>query len=151
MARRQESARVSLTLVLALLIGASAARGVEYSEYGNPFTWVTVGKVAVKAEVVKTPEKLFLGLSHRQELPEGRGMLFVMPGLAVQNFCMRDMNFPLDFLWLVPGKVVGIEENVSPRYQGTLTSPAAVSHVLEVPAGFCNRYGIKVGDPVTWQ
>jgi hypothetical protein len=131
--------------------GPAGVAGEEVSEYGNPFTWVTVGQVAVKAEVVRTPEKMFLGLSYRKELPEGRGMLFVMPGLAVQNFVMRGMEFPLDILWVVPGKIVGLEKNVPPQYEGTLTSSAAVSHVLEVPGGFCDRYGIKTGDPVTWE
>jgi uncharacterized membrane protein (UPF0127 family) len=110
-----------------------------------------VGKVPVQAEVVNTPEKCYLGLSYRQELPEGRGMLFVMPSKDYQYFCMRGMRFPLDIIWLVPGRIVGLERNVPAQYPGTLTSPAAVSHVLEVPAGFCDRYGIKVGDPVTWQ
>ena len=141
-------------LVLALLpvwLGAGLRGADEGSEYGNPFTWVTVGKVAVKAEVVKSPEKLYQGLGYRKELREGRGMLFVMPRLEVQNFCMRGMEFPLDFLWLVPGKVVGVEKNVPATYPGTLTSPGPVSQVLEVPGGFCDRYGIKAGDPARWQ
>jgi uncharacterized membrane protein (UPF0127 family) len=41
---------------------------------------------------------LYLGLSHRRDLPDGRGMLFIMPALEVQTFCMRGMQFPLDIL-----------------------------------------------------
>ena len=128
--------------------GAVAAE--ELSEYGNPFTWVTVGQAPVKAEVVKTPDKIFTGLGYRKNLPEGRGMLFIMPETAFQVFCMRGMEFPLDILWLAPGKVVGLEKNISPQYQGNLASPAPVNHVLEVPGGFCVKYGIKVGDRVSW-
>jgi len=141
---------LAAALLLAFLM-AGPGSGQEVSEYGNPFTWVTVGQVAVQAEVVRTPEKLYQGLSHRQELPAGRGMLFVMPRLEVQHFCMRGMEFPLDFLWLVPGRVVGVEKNVPAAYPGTLTSPGPVSHVLEVPGGFCDTYGIRAGDPASWQ
>jgi hypothetical protein len=139
----------ALALLLACL--AAALRGEEVSAYGNPFIWMTVGQAAVKAEVVRTPEKLYQGLSHRPDLPEGMGMLFVMPRREVQEFSMRGMEFPLDFLWLVPGRVLGVEKNVPATYPGTLTSPGPASHVLEVPAGFCDRYGIKAGDPARWQ
>ena len=90
---------------------------VELSEYGNPFTWVTIGKVKVKAEVVGTPEKMYLGLGKRPELPEGRGMLFIMPQRQIQEFCMRDMLIALDFIWLAPGRVAGLTKNVSPQDQ----------------------------------
>ena len=140
-----------LLLLVVLLYPASLRAGTELSEYGNPYTWVTVGRTKVQAEVVFTPEKLYLGLSRRPTLPEGRGLLFLMPGTEVQTFCMRDMRFPLDFLWLVAGRVAGITKNVSPQdQQAAYCSPVPVKYVLEVPAGFCDRHGLKVGDPATW-
>jgi len=121
------------------------------SEYGNPFTWVTIGKTKVKAEVVSSLEKIYLGLGKRPELPEGRGMLFVMPQREIQEFCMRDMRFPLDFIWLTSGRVAGLTKNVTPQdQQATYKSPVPVNYVLEVPAGFCDRHGIKVGDKAIW-
>jgi uncharacterized membrane protein (UPF0127 family) len=142
----------ALLLLLGLLfLPAPLRAALELSEYGNPFTWVTLGKTKVQAEVVFSPEKLYLGLSRRPNLPEGRGMLFIMPGTEVQTFCMRDMRFPLDFLWLAAGRVAGITRNVSPRdQQASYCSPVPVQYVLEVPAGFCDRHGIKVGDSATW-
>lgn len=124
--------------------------GVEFSEYGNPFVWVTVGQAGVKAEVVRTPGKVYLGLGYRQELPAGRGMLFIMPRMEQQNFCMRGMKFPLDIIWIAGGKIVGLEKNISPKFTGTLCSPRPVNFVLEVPGGFSDRYGLKVGDPARW-
>ncbi len=142
---------VGLILIpwLCLLL-AGPAGGDELSEYGNPFLWVTVGRVKVKAEVVSTPEKLYQGLSYRRELPAGRAMLFLLPRLEVQNFCMRGMQFPLDFIWIVRGKIVGLEKNVSPQFTGTLSSPRPVNRVLEAPAGFADAHGVKVGDEVKW-
>ena len=146
---------IRLSLLFLVLAGlhcpAYAATGEELSEYGNPFIWVTLGNVRVKAEVVGTPEKIYLGLGGRPELSEGRGMLFIMPRREVQDFCMRDMRFALDFIWLGPGRVAGLTRNVSPLDQeACYRSPEPVAFVLEVPAGFCERHGIRVGDPVSW-
>jgi hypothetical protein len=124
---------------------------LEWSEYGNPFAWVTIGKTKVKAEVVSSLEKIYLGLGKRSELPEGRGMLFVMPRRQIQEFCMRDMRFALDFIWLTPGWVAGLTKNVAPQDQQCgYKSPVPVNYILEVPAGFCDRHGIKVGDKAIW-
>jgi len=136
--------------LLLLCLGAGRAAGAELSGYGNPLVRVTVGQVAVQAEVVQSPGKVYLGLGYRKELPEGRGMLFFMPQVEPQNFCMRGMQFPIDIIWIVRGKIVGLEKNVSPQFPGTLCSPEPVNHVLEVPGGFCDRSGIKVGDAVRW-
>jgi uncharacterized membrane protein (UPF0127 family) len=135
-------------LLLAALSGM--AGGQEVSEYGNPWVWVKVGQVKVKAEAVRTPAQLYQGLSHRRELPEGQGMLFFMPKKQMQTFCMRGMRFPLDFIWISEGRVVGLTRNVSPTFRGNLTSPAPTNFVLEVPGGFTVKYGLKIGDQVQW-
>ncbi|MEW6660470.1 MAG: DUF192 domain-containing protein [Thermodesulfobacteriota bacterium] len=135
---------------LLLCLGPGWAAGEKLSEYGNPLVWVTLGQTEVKAEVVRSPGKIYLGLGYRQSLPEGQGMLFLMPRKEPQNFCMRGMKFPIDIIWIVGGKIVGLEKNVSPKFTGPLCSPEPVNYVLEVPGGFCDRKGIKVGDPVNW-
>lgn len=152
---RNLTAWVMAGLFLAALAGPARGQGgdrrQDVSEYGNPWVRVTVGQVKVEAEAVRTPERLYLGLSHRSELPEGRGMLFFMPAKEVQTFCMRGMRLSLDLIWISEGRVAGITRNVPPTFPGNLTSPAPVSHVLEVPGGFATRHGIKAGDRVRWQ
>jgi hypothetical protein len=138
-------------LLAALLAWTASAAGADLSEYGNPYLWVSVGQVKIKAEAVRTPAKLYLGLSHRPNLPAGRGMLFFMPELQVQHFCMRGMNFPLDFIWIAHGRVAGLTRNVPADFPGNLTSPEPVNYILEVPAGFIDRYRLRVGDRVSWR
>jgi len=135
--------------LLVHLCGPAAAQPL--SPYGNPVITVLVRGVAVRAEVVSSPEKLWLGLSHRPSLPPDGGMLFLLPAVEVQHFCMRGMRFPLDFLWIREGRVAGLTVNVAADFPGTVTSPVPVDQVLEVPAGFCTRHGIRVGDPVTYR
>ncbi len=138
-------------LALALLGLTGGAQAREVSKYGNPWLWVTVGQVTIKAEAVDTPARLYQGLSNRRALPMGQGMLFFMPGKEVQKFCMRGMRFPLDFIWITAGRVAGLTRNVPATFPGDLTSPAPVEYVLEVPGGFAGKYGVKVGDRVKWQ
>ncbi len=131
------------------VLGAAPALGQEYSEAGNLLTRLTVKGVPVTAEVVSTPQKTYLGLGRRQNLPEGTGMLFILRKTAYQTFCMRDMLIPIDIIWIADGKVAGITPKLSPSDRGGFTSPVPVRLVLEVPAGFAERHGIQVGEPVS--
>ena len=152
---RNLSVWVMAGLLLAALAGPAGGAGEEggqgVSEHGNPWVRVTVGKVTVQAEAVRSPARLSLGLSYRNELPEGQGMLFFMPAKEVQTFCMRGMRLPLDLIWISAGRVAGITRNVPRTFPGNLVSPGPVTHVLEVPGGFAHRHGIKAGDPVRWE
>jgi hypothetical protein len=142
---------LALLILLVLALVSAASTREDLSEYGNPITWVKVGQVKVRAEVVMSPEKLYLGLGRRQGLPEGRGMLFIMPTLMIQEFCMRDMRFRIDIIWVVSGRVAGLTRNIPYEDQrACYPSPEPVNYVLEVPGGFCERHGIKVGDQVSW-
>jgi uncharacterized protein len=150
--RRNLSVWMMAALLLTVIPGPAGGAGEpKVSEHGNPWVWVSLGKVTVQAEAVRTPERIYLGLSYRRELPEGRGMLFFMPGKAVQSFCMRGMRLPLDLIWISDGGVVGVTRDVPATFPGELISPAPAEQVLEVPGGFADRHGIKTGDRVKWQ
>ena len=140
-----------LTALLSWGQGGLGAGEQEVSRFGNPVLQVSIGGATVLAEAVRTPAKLYLGLSHRSHLEEDRGMLFFMPETAVQRFCMREMRFPLDFIWIVQGRVAGITRKVPPEFAGDLISPEPVNLVLEVPAGFAHRHSLKKGDRVRWE
>lgn len=146
---RLAKAGAIILLVLVALQAPVAASSL--SPQGNPVLTVLIRGVPVTAEVVSSPEKLHLGLSRRPALPPGHGMLFLLPTTEVQHFCMRDMRFGLDFLWLKDGRVAGVTPEVPADFPGTVISPVPVSQVLEVPAGFAAAHGIQVGDPVEFR
>lgn len=111
-----------------------------------------VGETAFEVEIADTVVKRTLGLSGREELEEGKGMLFVFPEKSQQGFWMKDMKFSIDIIWISGDIVIGFAENAAPEPGVPVYSlkvhhsPEPVDRVLEIPAGGVQKYGIKVGD-----
>jgi uncharacterized membrane protein (UPF0127 family) len=103
----------------------------------------------VDVEIATTPRDRQRGLMYRDQLADGRGMLFIMDAVRIHSFWMKHTRIPLDMLFLSPeGEIVGIVESAEPL---TLT-PRRVSlpslYVLEVPGSWCRRNRVKKGDRV---
>ena len=107
-----------------------------------------------QVETALTPLEKQTGLSERDSLPSGTGMLFLYDEEGVRSFWMRGMRFPLDFVWIKADcTVLETTLNVPPPEQGTPTSSLPlylpsqpILHVLEVNAG--EAQGIRPGDQV---
>lgn len=115
---------------------------------------VTIGNATFTVEIASTTVAQARGLSYRTSLGANDGMLFVFASATIQHFWMKDMNFPLDMIWIGGGKVVGFAQDVAPQPGVPLwnltiyNSPDGTDKVLEVNAGTVAQYHIKVGDPV---
>ena len=120
-----------------------------------PSVTVKIGSATFQTEIADTMATQARGLSYRTSLGADDAMLFVFASATVQNFWMKDMNFPLDMIWIGDGKVNGFAENAAPQPGVPLwsltiySSPGGTDKVLEVNAGIVAKYRIKVGDPVT--
>jgi uncharacterized protein len=116
-----------------------------------PEVWLRVGDTRIRAELAVSLAAKMQGLSNRDELPEGRGMLFSFGNARNQSFWMQGMRFPIDIVWINQGVVVGITPDVDPQ-QGaqlwelkTYSSPGPADEVLELPAGYAKKQGINEG------
>ncbi|HBB36947.1 MAG: hypothetical protein UX02_C0002G0158 [Candidatus Moranbacteria bacterium GW2011_GWC1_45_18] len=140
---------VALILSIIMMILLNYVSSEFYSlQYGNPIKRVYLKNAFVKAEAVATAEKIKLGLAGRENIGEGRGMLFLMPQDDFQRFWMKGMQFPIDIIWIENGRVVGCEGRISQDDQRIFTSPEKSSVVLEVNAGFCEQNDVQLNDPV---
>lgn len=92
------------------------------------------------------------GLSYRQSLGKYQAMLFMFDRPGIECFWMKDMNFPLDMIWLNANKqVVYIERNAQPSsYPNSFCPDAATQYVIEVNAGTVTATGLRVGDQVSF-
>lgn len=104
----------------------------------------------IAVEVVDTPETMERGLGGREALSPDEGMLFIFPEEEKHTFWMKDMLFAIDILWISEdGRIVDMRENVSPdTYPETFTPSSPALYVLELPAGYAQEYGVRVGDRV---
>lgn len=107
---------------------------------------VTLAGEELKLEIAATPEELAKGLSEREELPPGRGMLFVFAEPHKACFWMKDTWIPLDALFINRlGEIVKIA-TMTPQTLRRHCSDEAVLWVIELPAGWAKEHGLDKGD-----
>ncbi len=104
--------------------------------------------VVVDVDVLDTSDKRKRGLSGKEQLPEGTGALFMYEKSQRIGIWMREMQFPIDIIWMnQSGRVVSIKENAAPEsYPEVFRPPEPARYVLEVNAGFVDQYNIQAGD-----
>lgn len=101
----------------------------------------------VKLEVVSTASERTLGLSGRESMLREQGMLFDFVTTGKYCMWMKDMNFPLDMLWLSADKrIVEIKEDVTPEtYPQTFCGPESARYVVEVNSGVSKAGNLQLG------
>ena len=101
----------------------------------------------IQVEISNNPTKRDRGLSNRISLDPNSGMLFIFPTVGSYSFWMKDMNFPIDIVWInIDRKVVGIDADASPlSYPKLFSPPDEIQFVLELNAGAADRFGIVTG------
>ena len=117
----------------------------------NPYLIINNTKISLI--VADTPAERTQGLSYQKKLDKNAGMLFIFPKKQILSFWMKDMNFPLDVIWIDDDKIIKIDKNLPPegeKPEKNYSSGALTNYVLEVNAGFCDENNIKVGDKVKY-
>ena len=117
---------------------------------------VMIGDAVFPAELAVTSPERTKGLSDRDGLEPGTGMLFIFEDREASSFWMRKMRFPLDFVWISEDcRVVDITSNVPFSKPDTPTSSlpsyrpsTAAAYNFEINAGEASEFGIRVDDAV---
>lgn len=101
----------------------------------------------VELDIAATNEARQQGLSGRTELEEDEGMLFLFSSAGRHSFWMKDMNFPIDIIWLDErNEVVDIKERAQPEsYPETFAPAKSATKVVELTADFVAEEEIKIG------
>lgn len=109
---------------------------------------VILGNTRYTLEVADTDFLRERGLSYRTSLAPQTGMLFIFDTPRISKFWMKDMNFPIDIIWLdADKKVVHIEHSVSPStYPQSFGPETPTQYVIEIPAGEAQNIGLSKGD-----
>jgi uncharacterized membrane protein (UPF0127 family) len=119
----------------------------------QPKTEVRLGSGVFSAQLADTDAERIQGLSGVDRLGPADGLLMVFQSDSEWGIWMKDMNFPLDIVWLNnEKKVIYIVTDASPDLgtSKTFTPETPARYVLEVPAGTVKRAAIKIGDTATF-
>lgn len=127
----------------------------DFLEQAERIQAVEINGTIVHVELALSSQAQQAGLSNRALLADGQGLLFLYPSLGRRIFWMKDMNFPIDIIWIKGDRIISLTENAAvPVLDQPLTtySPAeAVDAVLEVSAGFVHSRMIRTGMAVQFQ
>ncbi|MFH1286222.1 MAG: DUF192 domain-containing protein [Candidatus Magasanikbacteria bacterium] len=113
-----------------------------------------VEDVVVEVQVVNTIYQAEKGLGGRKSIGRYDGMFFPFSFPGKHAIVMRDMQFSIDIIWVHQGKIVDIAPNVPtepgvPEHGLRRYSPRMdATAVIEFPAGWVDRNGVKIGDSV---
>lgn len=116
--------------------------------YQAPQAKLQVAGKTVKLDIAKSEEARAKGLGGRESMADDQGMLFVFDQPAKECFWMKDMQFPIDIIWLNTAKqVVHVERNLSPEtYPASYCPKLPAKYVVELNAGQAEKLDISPGD-----
>lgn len=142
----QHRKKIIFGLIILAILGAKL-----YTFYW-PKAEIVLGGARLKVLVANNYKHWQKGLGGRSELKNYDGMLFLFPETTQHIMVMRDMRFPIDIVWINHGAVVDIAPNVAiePNKTKAEFTPYLArkdsNMVLEAPAGFAQKIGLKIGD-----
>lgn len=105
-------------------------------------------KITVNAEIADTYEMRQHGFMERKSIPDGTGMLFVFESDRILSFWMKNTPTPLSIAYIDSnGKIRDIFD-MKPLSLSETVSTVSVRYALEVPQGWFEKVGVKIGDTI---
>jgi hypothetical protein len=142
--------------VAVVALACTALLACPKPDSGLPRGRVTIGDRSVEVEVARTPAARQQGLSGRERLEPGTGMLFLHGDPAIHYYWMKDMNFAIDMIWIRDDRVVEVTHGARPAPRDRADTDLALygarepyDKVLEVPAGDARAFGFEAGATLT--
>lgn len=108
---------------------------------------IIIGNIVVKVEIAESLEGKQKGLSGRNFMRENSGMLFVFSQPDFYSFWMKDMEFPIDIIWLDENlRIINIEKNITPdTFPKKFIPQRPAKYALEVNGGWSDKNKVKDG------
>lgn len=164
---------VIIFIVLALVITAaylllpdnqnSISKSDSKSEAGTSYEFVKDGELTfissddsflsqIDIEIAANEEERTRGLMYRDKMDENEGMFFIFDRETQQSFWMKNTLIPLDIIFVNKNnKIVKIHRNTHTLSEESYPSGAPAIYVVEVNAGYCDKFGITEKDKIVWR
>ena len=106
----------------------------------------------VDIELARTDAERAQGLMNRPWMEETHAMIFFMDREERQSFWMRNTIIPLDIIFVNSDlRIVSIAEDTQPMSDRAIPSRGPALYVVEVIAGFTQKYGLQAGDEIRFE
>lgn len=103
----------------------------------------------IRAVIADTPKSRIQGLLGWSSIEEHTGMLLDFLTDSTGAIHMEGMKFPIDALWIdSTGEIRVVYDSIQPDKGLVYPSIFPCRYCLEVQAGFCKKYDIKIGRKV---
>jgi len=144
----------AIALLLLVLLAGCDKPTTEADFYTSDIT--LPGGQVIKTEFVYDTAGALRGMQFRNSIAPDHGMLYAHRIPGKYGYWMYQTLIPLDMIWMDPkDKVVEIVENAPPCKTPASQCPhyggnEVAQYVLELGAGMVKKYGVKVGDTISW-
>ncbi|NJO00658.1 MAG: DUF192 domain-containing protein [Bacteroidia bacterium] len=106
----------------------------------------------ITIEIADSPAAIERGLMYRTRMSYEIGMLFIFEDERPRSFWMKNTPTALDIIFVDAARqIVSIRENTTPYSEEPVLSEANARYVVEVKAGFCDAFGVAVGDRIYFE
>jgi uncharacterized membrane protein (UPF0127 family) len=143
--------------LLGITIALGALFGVLFLRYRQPTflnqqSVITVGSKDIPITIADTASLREQGLSGTTSLARGTGKFFIFDKVDTYGFWMKDMQYPIDIVWIDANKeVVGVVEHALPESYPKIFYPTSpVQYVLEINAGESSLLGLIPGTKINF-
>lgn len=105
----------------------------------------------IDIEIADTDTERQRGLMRRRSMGYERGMLFIFDEVDDGGMWMRNTPLPLDIVFIdADSSVINIARRTTPFSEETIEPDAPKKFVVEVRAGFADRYNLTDSTRVRW-
>ena len=105
----------------------------------------------IDIELADTEPERRRGLMQRRQMGYDKGMLFVFDDVSDSGMWMKNTPMPLDIIFVGPDStVINVVKRTKPFSLESIQPTAPKKFVVEVRAGFADRFGITPGMRLRW-
>ena len=117
--------------------------------------WFLNGEDTIKhidIEFASSRYEITKGLMDRRVMQEDEGMLFIFDRMEPRSFWMKNTPLSLDIIYITDGfEIESIQKNTEPYSPNSIPSKGDAQYVLEVNAGFSDKFNIVEGTRITYK
>lgn len=163
--KRRRLGIIMLLLAIPVLIGlliTSLPKSAHRSEIAGP-QFTKQGELAfinsqgesirkIDIEVKQNDLDRQQGMMWRKSMDDTQGMLFIMDRAEPQSFWMLNTYLSLDIIYVDEHfRILNIAKNTQPQSLDPVYSKGDALYVVEVIAGFCDKFGVQPGDSIQFE